>query len=202
MKSLTICLSPQEVEQRLARLGIFCSFSAEDRAALDTAPLVNRPERTLVFPIPADNHRLNLHHIKTCVGTDPRKQPCFFDHPWYGNEEFMRTTCTAGWHAITMDVLEGSIEQPSNYLDSSKDPGLLLPSAVEIVLMLFLHYVGTGEQLLLKKHSWCSDLGSLGRQVTVGAFGRNGVFISGHPKNFASRGLGVCAKVDLKTLLQ
>jgi hypothetical protein len=114
----------------------------------------------------------------------------------------MRTNCEAGWHAVMMDVLEGSIEQPLNYLDSLKDPDLLLPSAIEIVLMLFLHYVGTGEQLLLKKHSWCSDLASLGRRATVGAFGRNGVFISGHPQNFASRGLGVCAKVDLKTGLQ
>jgi hypothetical protein len=202
MKSLTICLSPQEVEQRLARLGIFCSFSAEERAALTAAPLIDRSERTLVFPIPADNHHLNLHHIKSCVGTDRRKQPCFFDHPWYGSEDFMRTNCEAGWHAIMMDVLEGSIEQPLNYLDSLKDPDLLLPSAIEIVLMLFLHYVGTGEQLLLKKHSWCSDLASLGRHVTVGAFGRNGVFISGHPQNFASRGLGVCAKVDRKTGLK
>ena len=40
-----------------------------------------------------------------------------------------------------------------------------------------------------------SDL--LGRHVTVGAFGRNGVFLSGHPSNFASQGLGVCPKVVL-----
>jgi hypothetical protein len=63
--------------------------------------------------------------------------------------------------------------------------------------MLFLHYAGTGEQLLFKKHSWCSDLASMGRRVTVGAFGRNGLFISGHPQNFASRGLGICAKVEI-----
>jgi hypothetical protein len=61
--------------------------------------------------------------------------------------------------------------------------------------MLFLHYVGTGEQLLQKKHTWCSDEASLGRSVTVGAFGRNGLFISGHPPEFASRGLGICGKV-------
>ncbi len=37
-------------------------------------------------------------------------------------------------------------------------------------------------------------MASLGRHVTVGAFGRNGVFLSGHPSNFASQGLGVCAE--------
>jgi hypothetical protein len=71
---------------------------------------------------------------------------------------------------------------------------LELPRAIEVVLMLFLHYAGTGEQLLLKKHTWTSDEASLNRYVTVGAFGRNGVFISGHPADFSSRGLGICAK--------
>jgi hypothetical protein len=61
--------------------------------------------------------------------------------------------------------------------------------------MLFLHYAGTGEQLLQKKHTWCSDHASLNRSVTVGAFGRNGLFISGHPPDFASRGLGICARI-------
>src|SRR4030095_4145844 len=116
MKSLTICLSPQEVEQRLAQMGISCSFSAEEHKVFRITPHLNRSERMLVFPIPADNPHLNLHHIKARVGTDPRKQPCFFGHPWYGNEDFMRTTCPPGWHAVMMDVLEGSIGQPSNYL--------------------------------------------------------------------------------------
>ena len=76
---------------------------------------------------------------------------------------------------------QDSIQQPVDYLRSSGAAGLALPSAVEVVLMLFLHYVGTREQLLLKKHSWCSDTASMDRHVTVGAFGRNGVFVSGHP---------------------
>ena len=195
MKSLTICLTTQEVEQRLARLGIHCSFSDEERAALTTTPQVSGLGPTFAFPTPVDNHLLNLHHIKTCVGTNPHQQPSFFDHPWYANEDFMRQPCAPGWHVVLMDVLEESVQQPANYLDSSTTENLQLPSAVEIVLMLFLHYVGTGQQLLLKKHTWCSDLASLGRRVTVGAFGRNGVFISGHPPNFASRGLGICGKL-------
>jgi hypothetical protein len=95
-----------------------------------------------------------------------------------------------------MDVLPDSIQQSVDYLSSSGNAGLGLPLAVEVVLMLFLHYTGTGEQLLLKKHSWCSDTASMDRHVTVGAFGRNGVFLSGHPPNFASRGLGICGKAS------
>jgi hypothetical protein len=93
-----------------------------------------------------------------------------------------------------MDVLPGSVEKSGDYLSSAED-GLAAPSAIEVVLMLFLHYIGTGEKLLAKKHTWCSDQASLHRQVTVGAFGRNGVFLSGHPSNFASRGLGVCPRI-------
>lgn len=197
MKSLTIYLTPQDVERRLATLGISCAYSSEELEKFATTPLVVRPERTFAFPIPERNELLSLHYIKSCVGTDPARQPSFFEHPWYRDEAFMQKNCEPGWHVLLMDVLEDSIQHPANYLNSAKGANLQLPSAVEIILMLFLHYVATGEQLLLKKHSWCSDVASMGRQVTVGAFGRNGVFVSGHPHNFASRGLGICAKVEV-----
>ena len=193
--SLMISLTVDQVEQRLAAMGIACRFTPEERVAFATTPVVNRPERIFAFPTPMENTSLTINNVKSCVGSDPRHQPCIFDHPWYENEEFVRTRCPAGWHLLMMDVLPTSIQQPADYLRSSASEGLELPNSIEVVLMLFLHYVGTGEQLLLKKHTWCADTASLGRHVTVGAFGRNGVFLSGHPSNFASQGLGVCPKV-------
>jgi hypothetical protein len=199
MKSLTICLTTLEVERRLNTLGISCTFSPAEHDAFATTPLVNAAGRVFGFPTPSNNETLSLEHLKASLGTDPTRQPCFFEHPWYRDEKFMRTTCPAGWHFLSMDVLPETIQQPANYLDSSNVPGVGLPLAVEVVLMLFLHYAGTGEQLLLKKHSWCSDIASLGRRVTVGAFGRNGLFISGHPPNFVSRGLGTCGNFELSS---
>ena len=193
--SLTISLTPLEVEQRLAALGIACRFTSEEQTAYAATPIMTRPERVFGFPTPMQNGSLTLSNIRSCVGTDPRHQPSFFDHPWYQSEEFMGTRCLPGWHFLTMEPIQGSIQQPLHYLRSSNDELLEIPQAVEVVLMLFLHYVGTGEQLLLRKHSWCSDLASMNRAVTVGAFGRNGVFLSGHPSNFSSQGLGVCAKI-------
>jgi len=193
--SLTISLTALEVEQRLTTLGIVCPFSSQEKTTFATTPIVNRTERTFAFPTPAANALLTLNQIKSSVGTDPRRQPSFFDHPWYLNEGFMSTACVPGWHVLTMDPLPGSILQPLDYLRSSGQSDLGLPQAIEVILMLFLHYAGTREQLMMKKHSWCSDVASLGRHVTVGAFGRNGVFLSGHPSNFSSQGLGVCAKV-------
>jgi hypothetical protein len=172
--SLMISLTVDQVEQRLAAMGVACRFTPEERAAFATTPVVNRPERIFAFPTPMENTSLTINNVKSCVGSDPRHQPCIFDHPWYENEEFVQDQCPAGWHLLMMDVLPTSIQQPADYLRSSASEGLELPTSIEVVLMLFLHYVGTGEQLLLKKHTWCADTASLGRHVTVGAFGRNG----------------------------
>jgi hypothetical protein len=193
--SLTISLTPTEVEQRLGSMGVECRFSPEERMAFATTPVVNRKESVFGFPTPGANSGLTIENIKACVGTDPKHQPSFFDHPWYQNEAFISTRCPPGWHLLTMEPIPGSIQQPVDYLRSSGIKDYALPYAVEVVLMLFLHYAKSREQLLLKKHSWCVDNASLNRHVTVGAFGRNGLFLSGHPSNFSSQGLGICGKL-------
>src|SRR6185295_7164263 len=190
--SLTISLTPEQVEQHLSRLGIPCRFSEEERNRFATTPVVNQSGKLFGFPTPVDNSSLTLSNIKKFAGTDPARQPAFFEHPWCADEAFMTTPCSAGWHLLHMDPIAESVNQPIDYARRLIPVGLELPSAVEVILMLFLHYVRTTEQLLLRKHTWCSDSASLSRQVTVGAFGRNGVFLSGHPGSFTSRGLGIC----------
>jgi len=193
--SLTISLTPAQVEQRLASLGIPGQFTEAERVSFETTPVVSSAERIFGFPTPVDNSALTLTKIKSKVGADPKHQPSFFEHPWYENESFMATPCPPGWHFLTMEPIPGSILQPLDYLRSLGTSDIELPLAVEVVLMLFLHYVESREQLLLKKHTWCSDTASLDRHVTIGAFGRNGVFVSGHPSNFASQGLGICGRI-------
>jgi hypothetical protein len=195
--SLTISLTVDQVEQRFRGLGIPSRFTPDERLKYSTTPVVENEHMLFGFPTPADNSTLTLSNLKTIVGTDPSRQPAFFDHPWYANEPFMASLCTPGWHFLLTDVYPGSISQPIDYVRRLKSEGMELPSAIEIALMLFLHYEGTKEQLLLRKHTWCSDSASLGRNVTVGAFGRNGLFVSGHPMGFASRGLGICGKIPL-----
>jgi len=192
--SLTISLTAEQVEQLLSRLAIPCRFTPEERLNFSTTPVVSGDGPLFVFPTPADNSGLTLSNIRTIVGVDPAHQPAFFDHPWYADESFMTTACPPGWHFLLMEVLPESVNQPIDYVRRLKEVGMGLPLAIEIVLMLFLHFESTKEQLLLRKHTWCSDLASLGRHVTVGAFGRNGLFLSGHPMGFASRGLGICGK--------
>jgi hypothetical protein len=170
-----ISWSPDEVERLFALLGIPNRFTEHEKQVFYTTSIVDSGDDVIAFPTPISAVGLNILNLRQILGTNPAHQPAFFDHPWYLEEAFAKQDCEPGWHL--------------------RKSGLELPSAIEITLMLFLHYVGTGEQLLQKKHSWCRDEASMNRFVTVGAFGRNGLFISGHPAEFASRGLGICGKL-------
>jgi hypothetical protein len=189
-----ISLSPTEVERRFGLMGIPNRFTESEKAEFD-ATTIGVPDGSICFPTPQAKSGLNILNLNKILGTGPSRQPSFFDHPWYLEEPFGREDCAPGWHFLQVDVLPDSISQPIHYISSLRNQGLALPSAIEIVLMVFLHFVGTGEQLLQKKHTWCRDEASLNRFVTVGAFGRNGLFLSAHPGAYSSRGLGICAKV-------
>jgi len=199
--SLTISLTADQVVQRLEGLGLHCRFSETERQSYATIPVVETDLSVFGFPTPAENTNLTLRKIREAVGIDPRHQPAVFDHPWYQSEAFMDAPCPPGWHVLAMEPIPGSILQPGTYLRSleTRKSMLELPRATEVVLMLFLHFAASAEQLLFKKHTWCSDLASFDRQVTVGAFGRNGVFLSSHPTGFASKGLGICARLPVIT---
>ena len=186
---------PDEVERRFALLGIPNRFTPDEKERLQTTNIVAPLGNIIGFSTPEDNSGLNLLNLRSLLGTNPSKQPAFFDHPWYLEEAFARVDCPPGWHFLYSEVFQDSVSQPVQYAQSLLPRKLMLPSAIEVILMLFLNYAGSREQLLQKKHTWCSDQASLGRWVTVGAFGRNGLFISGHPPEFASRGLGICGKV-------
>ena len=190
-----ISLTSDEVERRFGILGIPSRFADEEKTELGTTAVVERPGDVFVFPTPKANGALNILNLRRLLGADPSRQPSFFDHPWYLNEPFAQEDCDPGWHCLYKNVLPDSLSQSLDYASSLKSRGLELASAVEITLMLFLHYAGTREQLLQKKHTWCRNRASMNRWVTVGAFGRNGLFVSGHPPEFSSRGLGICAKI-------
>jgi len=193
--SLMISLTPAQVEERLEKLHIPGRFTPEEKALYSTTPVVTSECSLFGFPTPSENSGLTLSKIKDIVGTDPNRPPSFFDHPWYAGEPFMQFLCPPGWHFICQDVVPETIGQPLNYASRLEASGFEVPSAIEVVLMLFLHFAGCGEQLLLRKHTWCSDVAGIGGHVTAGAFGRNGLFLSVHPEGFASRGLGICGKI-------
>jgi hypothetical protein len=185
-----------QIEQIFQKWNLPLKFDADEQRQLsNTTHIVDAVDRILGFPTPKANDGLNILNLRRLLGVDPRHPPSFFDHPWYLDEDFARKNCFPGWHFLHMDVTPGSLSKSHNYHYSYKSENSVLPSAIEIVLMLFIHFEMTGERLLFNKHTWCSDMASLERFVTVGAFGRNGLFISSHPPLFASRGLGLCERL-------
>jgi hypothetical protein len=190
-------LSATKVQEAFQKLGLPFEFSGMELARWQTVASGLPDSSVLCFPTPESNSGLNLLNLRKLLGVDPWHPPSFFDHPWYLTESFGHTPCAPGWHVIETSVSPESLEQSFAWHRTAHPPNVTLPTAVEVVLMLFLYYAVFGEQLLNRKHTWCADEASLGRFVTVGAFGRNGVFISSHPPAFSSRGLGLCRSFKL-----
>src|SRR5215831_21372131 len=99
-----ISLSPDEVERRFALLGIPNRFMAEEKESL-TTNIVDIPGDVIAFPTPSDAAGLNILNLRRILGTNPSKQPSFFDHPWYLEEPFAQVNCAAGWHVLHSGVL-------------------------------------------------------------------------------------------------
>src|SRR5262245_32823623 len=116
--SLMISVSCDELLQLFGGVGLTCRFTDQERLALSTTPVVETPQRVFAYPVPADNSALTLSNLKTIFGTNPLRQPSFFEHPWYLEEEFIQTPANPGWHAVLMDVLPESLNQSSNYIHS------------------------------------------------------------------------------------
>jgi len=190
-----LVLDAQRVQRAFHRLHLPFTFSEQELETLTTTNVVLTDPVLLGFATPRLNDGINILNLRSLLGVESSRPPSFFDHPWYLDEAFGRTDCPPGWHFIQPDVDSDSIGQPHNYSYSLISKGLTLPTAIEVVLMLFLYFAETGKQLLTKKHTWCRDEASLNRFVTVGAFGRNGVFVSSHPGSYTSRGLGICGKL-------
>jgi hypothetical protein len=185
-------LSAARVQDAFLKLGLPFRFSDIELEKYQSAPTGLPDASMLCFPTPESNSGLNLLNLRKLLGVDPAHPPSFFDHPWYLEEAFGHTNCAPGWHVIETSVRPESQETSFDWFHGAVAGGVAIPTAVEVVLMLFLYYAVFGEQLLNRKHTWCADEASLGRFVTVGAFGRNGVFISSHPPSYSSRGLGLC----------
>ena len=196
-----VTISPQDVTQCFRALGISNRFDHSEEQSLNTTHVVTRPG-FFSFPTPRDNSDLSVLGVRRVVGVDSAKPPSFYDHPWYLGEAFGESVCEPGWHSIEMNVIADSVGRPIYHADDLKERGLYLASAVEVVLMLFFHFAATGEQLLNRVHTWTYDRTTEGRFVTVGAFGRKGVFVASHEVGFQSKGLGICAKVDPKAEVQ
>lgn len=190
-------LSTSEIDAAFDRLRVRGRFSQSELTRLEAACPQDRPDYC-TFPIPEDGEALTVLGLRQQLGVSPRGECGFFDHPWYLDEPFGRTACRPGWHAVAVGPQPETLNQPVSYAEALRAGGLILPQAIEVVLMLFLSLTARDERFLLRKHTWTCDRTVSGRWVSVGAFGEKGVFVSSHDAGYRSRGLGMCpARSDL-----
>jgi hypothetical protein len=191
-------LSPTDVGNYFENLGISSKFGATEVRELETQPLRQR-EGFMTFPTPRDNEALTVLGLREQLGGDPEHAPSIFDHSWYLEESFGKVPCVPGWHQLAMDVWPDSTARPVYHAEDLKREALYLPTATEVLLMLFLNFARNGERLLLRKHTWTRDrteTTEAPRFVSIGAFGKKGVFVSSHEVGYKSRGLGICPAAD------
>jgi hypothetical protein len=187
-----LILLPDDVVRGFESLGIPARFTAEETRRLIENPPPARPG-FLTFPTPEENPGLSVLGLRERLGVSSGGNPCFFfDHPWYLEEPFGRIPCPAGWHSVGESPLGESLDRPVDYAENLRSGELFLPRASEVLLMVFLRLTLTGERLLARKHTWTRDRTGTRRFVSVGAFGKNGVFVSSHEVGYQSRGLGIC----------
>ena len=189
---MLIPIQPQAVDKFFNNNGIAARFSqAEIRRLTDSQP--GPRDGFVSYPTPSDSEQLSILGLRRCLGVEPGPPGCvFFDHPWYLDEPFGHEPCRAGWHTIAASPLSDSFDKPIYYADTLAAAGLFLPTAVEVVLMLFLSLSIGEERLLLRKHTWTRTRTKGRRFVSVGAFGEKGLFVSSHEVGYQSRGLGIC----------
>jgi hypothetical protein len=170
-------------------------FRADESRRLE-ADCPGEAAGVLIFPTPEDSGSLSILALREALGVAPEAGPCFFfDHPWYLDDAFGREPCPPGWHRIAMAPLADSLDQPVYHAETLRDRGLYLPRASEVALMLFLRMLTGGEHCLERKHTWTRDRTSNRRFVSVGAFGKKGLFVSSHEVGYSSRGLGICPRI-------
>src|SRR5260370_39567264 len=98
MLSHMISWPPDEVERRFALLGIPNRFTLQEKEELATTDIVLPDGAVIGFPTPQNRIGLNVLKLRQILGTNPAKQPSFFDHPWYLEEPFAQYDCEPGWH--------------------------------------------------------------------------------------------------------
>src|SRR5438034_3810640 len=126
MLSHMISWPADEVERRFALLAIPNRFTSKEKEELTTTGIVLPDGAVIGFPTPEDRSGLNILNLRQLLGTNPVRQPSFFDHPWYLEEPFALDDCEAGWHFLYSDVLADSVSQPINYVGSLRNRGLEL----------------------------------------------------------------------------
>ena len=123
-----------------------------------------------VFPISIVEIRGKVADVKL-----PNNQPFFYKQDWYDKEAFANEHGETGWQLVRKTPIANSTSKTWDEQQALLSKDEETPKARIVVYTMVGHFLATGERLFEKVYVRCSDLGSDGFRVGVGAFGGKGL---------------------------
>ncbi len=158
-------IGPEELYSIRKRLGISMPLFAPP-IPFDEASLQKISDNAiLLLGLP-----MNIMELRSILGTNPKKEPCFYNQDWYFNEPFAnKIKLENRWYLIKKTVDE--VTRGKNPKEIAQKKNEQLPSAILTAFTFFAYYFLTeGEILWNHDFLWCSDRDSNGDQIYTGRY--------------------------------
>ena len=144
------------------------------------------------MPFPYDNYLtffdpgLSIKRMREIVSD----KPVFFLQDWYDDETFAKTEATPSYRRLRMEALADSFNRKFFVQKKLLFPGEM-PLARVVAAGMVIHFLVSSKRLLPSHYVRCADQTKRGRDVIVGLFGQNGMFLNGQWHCEPSKDVGV-----------
>lgn len=135
------------------------------RSCSDTHVLV------AVFPLSILDMRNQCREVEPCIFSQPD------ENSGYDNQDFAKTKGEVGWHLVCKVPFVSTMKSATEEQEKSLPRDERECSARVRIYAIIGHFRVTGERLFKNIVVRCSDTDSIGRNVYVGCFDRQGVYI-------------------------
>jgi hypothetical protein len=185
----TICAT----SQRCARSIMGSNYLGVDEVIKHYGHAIRRPDIELLENIPysiATLQECNRTHVLVAGSQmtilDVRKkvprEPGVFnprEHSWYSTQPFASQSVVENrWYLLRKDVIANSTRKTMDEQQATLFDNETVPRACELVYVVALHFLSTGERLFENVYARTCDVDSDGKRVYVGRFDAIGLRIN------------------------
>lgn len=169
-------IGPEELGAISAKLGIADVSKPRIAKILFTESVLKKHRKNafLILGVQKfkNGKKMTLNNLRTRFGTNPKKEPCFYNQDWYLKEDFAaQKTLKPAWYLVSTSVQSNTRGQNPERIKRSVKNGYEFPSAVLAAFTFFTYYFYTGGGMLWKRDFiWCSDRDSNGDRIYVGRY--------------------------------
>lgn len=169
-------IGPEELGAISSKLGIADLLKSRIVKIPFTAQVLKKHHKNAVLILGVQKFKngknMTLNNLHVRFGTNPKREPCFYNQDWYLKEDFAaRETLKPQWYLVSKSVQSGTRGQNPERIKRSIKRGYALPSAVLAAFTFFAYYFHTGGKILWKRDFiWCADTDNAGDRIYVGRY--------------------------------